>query len=184
MTRIVLIAAATIAALCAPGSAGAQSSAPVRTLNVAPAGQWAVVQMGQDRVSQCIVGLRSDANVPTRGKPQFMISADNQFAILRVRAAEWSFDGAGDVAVTLTGADGETQQPAATVRGADLIDIALGSDTGRMASLANAGHLDIQADGKTVRLPLAGLADVLPVYRDCLASVGTPMNGRIQAASR
>ena len=82
--------------------------------------------MGQDKVSQCVIGLRSDASAPVAGQPQFMISADDQFAILRVRAAEWSFSGGRDIAVTIALADGSEQRPAAAVRGNDLIDIALG----------------------------------------------------------
>ena len=98
MIRTTLFAFAAIASIA---SATAQPAGPVRGLHVAPAGQWAVLRMGQDKVSQCVIGLRSDAAAPSPGQPQFMISADDQFAILRVRAAEWSFSGGRDIAVTL-----------------------------------------------------------------------------------
>ena len=65
-----------------------------------------------------------------------MISADDQFAVLRVRAAEWSFTGARDIAVTLVTADGTEREPAAAVHGKDLIDIAFGTAPERMAELA------------------------------------------------
>jgi hypothetical protein len=168
MIRTALIAVATLASIA---SAAAQPAGPVRGLHVAPAGEWAVMRMGQDKVSQCVIGLRSDTAAPVPGQPQFMISADDQFAILRVRAAEWSFSGGRDIAVTLALADGSEQQPAAAVRGSDLIDIALGADIGR---LAKSDHLDIRTEGTAVRLPLKGLRDVLPAYRDCLAGLGKP----------
>jgi hypothetical protein len=129
--------------------------------------------MGQDKVSQCVMGLRSDAAAPVPGQPQFMISADDQFAILRVRAAEWSFSGGRDIAVTLALADGSEQQPAAAVRGHDLIDIALGAGAD-IGQLAKSDHLDIRTEGTAVRLPLKGLRDVLPAYRNCLAGLGKP----------
>jgi hypothetical protein len=168
MIRTALIAIAAIATI---GSAAAQPAGPVRGLSVAPADQWAVIRMGQDQVSQCVVGLRSDAAAPAPGRPQFMIAGDSQFAILRVRASEWSFAGARDVAVTLTTADGAEQQPAAAVRGKDLIDIALGKGAG-IGAFASSDHLDIRAEGANVRLPLKGLRDVLPDYLDCLAGLG------------
>jgi hypothetical protein len=43
--------------------------------------------------------------------------------------------------------------------------------------------LDIQPEGAAVRLPLKGLADVLPAYRDCLASIGQPVKPAIQAVA-
>jgi hypothetical protein len=168
MIRTALIALAATAIVTA---AAAQPAGPVRSLGVAPAGQWAVVQMGQDQVTQCVLGLRSDAAAPARGQPQFMISADRQFAILRVRAAEWSFSGGRDIVVTLATDDGSEQMPAAAVRGTDLIDIALGADIGQLAQSA---HLDIRAEGTDVRLPLKGLKEALPAYRDCLAGLGKP----------
>jgi hypothetical protein len=171
MIRTALIAVATLASIAA--SAAAQPAGPVRGLHVAPAGEWAVLRMGQDKVSQCVIGLRSDATAPSPGQPQFMISADDQFAILRVRAAEWSFSGGRDIAVTLALADGSEQQPAAAVRGNDLIDIALGAGTD-IGQLAKSDHLDIRTEGTAVRLPLKGLRDVLPAYRDCLAGLGKP----------
>jgi hypothetical protein len=170
MIRTALFAFAAIASVT---SATAQPAGPVRGLHMAPAGEWAVLRMGQDKVSQCVIGLRSDAAAPSPGQPQFMISADDQFAILRVRAAEWSFSGGRDIAVTLVPANGGEQQPAAAVRGRDLIDIALGAGA-NIGQLAKSDHLDIRTEGTDVRLPLKGLRDVLPAYRDCLAGLGKP----------
>ena len=104
------------------------------------------------------MGIRSDAANPQPGKPQFMISADDQFAVLRVRAAEWSFAGARDIAVTLVTADGAEREPAAAVHGKDLIDIAFGTAPERMAELAASSHLEIRTEGTAVRLPLEGLS--------------------------
>ena len=91
MFRTVLTAFAAIAAVAAASSAAAQGASPVRTLGKS---QWEVVKSGQGTISHCVMGVRSDASAPAAGKPQFMITADKDFAILRVRAAEWSFNGA------------------------------------------------------------------------------------------
>jgi autotransporter translocation and assembly factor TamB len=172
MFRTALIA---IAAIAAASSAAAQGASPARTLNNS---QWQVVKAGQGTISHCVMGVRSDAAAPSAGKPQFMITADKDFAILRVRAAEWTFDGARSIDVTLTTGKGESQ-PGAMVSGRDLIDIAFGAES----ELATAGHIDITTEGTTVRLSLAGLAGALPAYRDCLASIGKPMNGyQVQAS--
>jgi hypothetical protein len=170
MIRTALFAFAAIATVT---TASAQPAGPVRGFSIPPAGQWAVLRMGQDKVSQCVMGLRSDAAAPLPGQPQFMISADNQFAILRVRAAEWSFSGGRDIAVTVALGDGSELQPAAAVRGKDLVDIALGAGTD-IGQLAKSDHLDIRAEGADVRLPLKGLRDALPAYRDCLAGLAKP----------
>jgi len=170
MMRSALIAFSVIASVT---TVSAQPIGPVRTLTTTPAGQWAVVQLGQDKAAQCVMGLRSDAAAPALGQPQFMISADQGFAILRVRAAEWSFPGGRDIAVTLATDDGSQSTPAAVVRGKDLIDISLGASPD-LGALARSGHLAISAEGTEVSLPLEGLAEVLPAYRDCLAGLGTP----------
>jgi len=175
MFRTVLTAIAAIAAVAAASSAAAQGASPVRTLNKS---QWEVVKGGQSTISHCVMGVRSDASAPTNGKPQFMITADKDFAILRVRAAEWTFNGARSIDVTLKTGKGESQ-PGAMVSGRDLIDIAFGSDS----ELATAGHIEIKTEGTTVRLSLAGIADALPAYRDCLANIGKPANGyQLQAS--
>lgn len=179
MIRTVL---AAIAATAAVASAAAQPAAPVRPLAVPAAGQWAVVPVGDRTVSYCAMGLRSDEAAPLPGRPQFMIGADDRFAILRVRAAEWSFGAGGDVAVTLVNSEGAEHRPQAVVRGTDLIDVAFGTDPRQVAELARSSHLDIRAEGTIVRLPLLGLADVLPAYRDCLANVGKPAMQRHAAA--
>jgi hypothetical protein len=181
MFRTALTAFAAIAAIAAASSAAAQGASPVRTFN--QNGKWEVVKAGQTAISHCVMGVRSDAAAPTTGKPQFMITADNDFAILRVRAAEWKFDGARSIAVTLATANGGERQPDAFVRGQDLIDIAFGAESERLNELATAGHIDIKTEGTNVRLSLAGLADALPAFRDCLANIGKPANGRQMHAS-
>ena len=115
-----------------------------------------MVRAGEETISHCMMGIRSDAANPQPGKPQFMISADDQFAVLRVRAAEWSFSGARDIAVTLVTADGAEREPAAAVHGKDLIDIAFGPAPEHMAELAASSHLEIRTEGTAVRLPLGG----------------------------
>ena len=175
MIRTALTAFAAIAAIATASSAAAQGASPVRTLTK---GQWEVVKAGQGTISACVIGLRSDASAPSAGKPQFMITADKDFAILRVRAAEWSFNGARSIDVSLTTGNGQSQ-PGAMVSGRDLIDIAFGSEN----ELATAGHIDIKTEGTAVRLSLTGLAEALPAYRDCLASIGKPANGyQVQAS--
>ena len=82
------------------------------------------------------MGLRSDAPAPQAGKPQFMFSADGEFVLLRVRAAEWSFDRSRDIPVRMVTADGSERRPAAAVHGADLIDIAFGVAPELMTGLA------------------------------------------------
>jgi hypothetical protein len=178
MFRTVLIA---FAAIAAASQALARPAAPVRSLG-AP-GTFVVAPVGDRTVSHCVMGLRSDAAAPSPGQPQFMLSADRQFAILHVRAAEWRFSSSRDIAVTLTAGNGDEQKPRAFVRGADLIDIAITGEPERLSQLAAAGHLEIQAEGTTVRLPLSGLADILPAYRNCLASIGTPTVQRHAAAA-
>jgi hypothetical protein len=175
MIRTALTAFAAIAAIAAASSAAAQSASPVRTLNKA---QWEVVKAGQGTISACVIGIRSEAAAPTAGKPQFMITADKDFAILRVRAAEWNFTGARSIDVSLSTGQGQSQ-PGAMVSGRDLIDIAFGTES----ELSTAGHIEIKAEGTTVRLSLAGIADALPAYHDCLASIGKPVNGyQVQAS--
>lgn len=183
MIRAALIAIAAIAATVAATEVAAQSGAPVRKLGVAPTGAWTVVRAGEQKVSHCVVGLRSDAANPQPGKPQFMISADDQFVLLRVRAAEWSFSGARDIAVTLVTAESAERQPAAAVRGKDMIDIAFGGEPERITELTASTHLDIRAEGTTVRLPLNGLVEVLPAYRNCLASIGQPANPAVHSVA-
>jgi hypothetical protein len=178
MFRTVFVATAAILVTALATEATAQPGS--RKLGVPAAGLWAVVQVGEQKVSHCMMGIRSDAAAPEVGQPQFMITADDQFAILRVRAAEWSFAGGRDIAVTLV-TNGNERQPAAAVHGPDLIDIALGVEPERIDELAAASHLDIRAEGTTVRLPLKGLAEVLPAYRDCLASVGQPAKPQVHA---
>jgi hypothetical protein len=112
-----------------------------------------------------------------------MISADDQFVLLRVRAAEWSFSGARDLAVTAVTADGTERQPAAAVRGNDMIDIAFGTEPERMVELASQPYLEIRTEGTAVRLPLKGLVEVLPAYRGCLASVGQPVKPEVHAVA-
>ncbi len=182
MIRNALIAAAAIAASVAATEVAAQGGAPVRTLAAAE-GQWAVVRIGEAKISHCMMGVRSDAAAPAAGKPQFMITADDQFAILRVRAAEWSFSGGRDIAVRLVTSGGQESQPAAVVLGRDMIDIAIGAVPGRMAELAASTHIDIRAEGTTVRLPLSGIARVLPAYQDCVSSVGQPVKPQVHAAA-
>jgi hypothetical protein len=184
MIRTVLTALAAIAATVIATEAAAQAGSPVRRLNVSPEGTWSVVRAGEATVSHCMIGMRSDAANPQPGKPQFMISADDQFAVLRVRAADWSFASARDIAVTLVTADGTERTPAAAVRGKDLIDIAFGPAAERMAELAASDHLEIRTEGTVVRLPLGGLAAALPAFRDCLARLGQPVKPHIHAAVR
>jgi hypothetical protein len=184
MIRTVLVALAAIAATVVATEAAAQAGSPVRRLDAAPEGHWAVIRAGGETISHCMLGIRSDAANPQPGKPQFMISADDQFALLRVRAAEWSFTGARDIAVTLVTADGTEREPAAAVHGKDLIDIAFGTAPERMAELAASSHLEIRAEGAAVRLPLAGVSAILPAFRDCLASIGQPVQRQIHAAVR
>jgi hypothetical protein len=175
MIRTVLVALAAIAATVIATEAAAQAGSPVRRLNVSPEGTWSVIRAGEATISHCMIGIRSDAANPQPGKPQFMISADDQFAVLRVRAAEWSFASARDIAVTLMTADDTGRQPAAAVRGRDMIDIAFGPAPERMTELAASSHLEIRTDGTVVRLPLGGLASALPAFRACLASIGQPL---------
>ena len=184
MIRTALIAATAILASFAVTAAAAQSGTPVRQAGLTAAGQWAVVRVGEQRVTHCMVGLRSDAAAPQPGQPQFVISADDQFVMLRVRAAEWSFSGSRKIAVTLATAEGKERQSVAAVHGADLIDIAFGAESERMNELAATSHLEIRAEGTVVRLPVRGLAGVLPAYRDCLASIGQPVKNQVQAAIR
>jgi hypothetical protein len=193
MIRAALIAVAAIAATVAATEAAAQSGAPVRKLAVTPTGTWTVVRAGEQKISHCVMGVRSDAANPQSGKPQFMISADDQFVLLRVRAAEWAFSGARDITVTLGTvtlgtvtlgtAESAERQPAAAVRGQDMIDIAFGPEPERMMELAASAYLDIRAEGTVVRLPLKGLAEALPAYRECLASVGLPAKPQVHAVA-
>ena len=184
MIRSALIALAAIAATVIATEAAAQAGAPVRRLDAAPQGPWTVVRAGGETVSHCMMGIRSNAANPEPGKPQFMISADDQFSVLRVRAAGWSFAGARDIAVTLVTADGTEREPAAAVHGKDLIDIAFGTAPERMAELAASSHLEIRTEGTAVRLPLSGVSSVLPAFRDCLASIGQANKPQIHAAVR
>jgi hypothetical protein len=181
MIRAALIAFAAIAATVAATEVAAQSGAPVRKLDVTPTAIWTVVRAGEQKVSHCVMGVRSDAANPQPGKPQFMISADGQFVLLRVRAAEWSFSGGRDITVTLATADDAQRQPAAAVRDKDMIDIAFGTEPERTTELAASPYLDIRVEGTAVRLPLKGLAEVLSAYRDCLASIGRPGKPKIHA---
>ena len=188
MIRAALIAVAAIAATVAATEVAAQSGAPVRKLAVTPTESWTVVRAGEQKISHCVMGVRSDAANPQSGKPQFMISADDQFVLLRVRAAEWSFSGARDITVTLgtvtlATAESAERQPAAAVRGQDMIDIAFGPEPERMMELAASAYLDIRAEGTVVRLPLKGLAEALPAYRECLASVGLPAKPQVHAVA-
>jgi hypothetical protein len=175
MIRTVLTALAAIAATVIATEAAAQAGSPVRRLGVTAEGTWSVIRAGEATISHCMIGVRSDATNPQKGKPQFMISADDQFAVLRVRAAEWSFSSARDIAVMLVTADGAKQTPAAAVRGKDMIDIAFGPAAERMAELAASGDLEIRTEGTVVHLPLGGLAAALPVFRACLSSIGQPL---------
>jgi len=187
MIRAALIAIAAIAATVAATEVAAQSAAPVRKLSATPAGTsagtWISVHGGEREVIDCKIGPRSDAVNPQSGKPQFMIHADNEFVLLRVRAAEWSFSGARDIAVTLVTADGAERQPAAAVHGQDLIDIAFGTDAKSVAELAAQAYLEIRTEGAAVRLPLEGIAGALPAYQACLASLGTPIKPQVHAAA-
>lgn len=184
MIRTVLIAVAAIAATVAATEVAAQSGTPVRKLTVAPAGTptgtWIVVRGGEREVSHCIVGPRSDAPNPQPGKPQFMIAVDREIVLLRVRAADWSFPGARDIAVTLATADGVERQPAAAVHGNDLIDVDLGSDAQKVSELAALAHLEIRTEGTVVRLLLDGLSEALPAYRTCVASIGQPIKPELR----
>jgi hypothetical protein len=36
-------------------------------------------------------------------------------------------------------------------------------------------HVEIRTEGSVVRLPLNGVAEVLPAYRACVASIGNPI---------
>jgi hypothetical protein len=184
MIRTALIAASAIFAAIAATSATAEPVLPVHKANLTAPGHWAVVRVGEQKVTHCMVGVRSDAAAPQPGQPQFVITADNEFAILRVRAAEWSFSGSRRIAVTLAAGTGMVREPVAVVHGADLIDIALGAEAQRMNELAAAGNLEIRAEGTVVSLPLRGLAGVLPAYRDCLSSIGQPVKNQMQASIR
>ena len=113
MFRTALIAIVAIATTAAVTTAVAQSASPVRKLAQTKA--WEVVRVGEQKVSHCVMGVRSDAAAPQAGKPQFAITADDQFVILRVRAAEWKFDASRDIAVTLATTDGAERQPAAKI---------------------------------------------------------------------
>jgi hypothetical protein len=181
MLRAAIVAATAIIVTALTTQATAQSGTPVRTLGATPSGGWTVVQVGEQTINQCLLGMRSDAPAPTPGQPQFMISADNDFAVLRVRAAEWSFGSGGQVAVTLVTADGEESTPTAFVRGADLIDIAFAATPDRISELAQSSELAIRSQQTTIRLPLAGLSQALPAYRDCLARISQPP-AAVQAA--
>src|SRR4051812_4049872 len=183
MIRAALIAVAAIAATVAATEVAAQSAAPVRKLSLSPAGTWIAARGGEREVIDCKIGPRTDSANPQPGKPQFMIAADEQFVLLRVRAAEWSFSGARDIAVTLVTADGAERRPAAAVHGRDLIDIAFGTDARSVADLAAQAHLEIRAEGTAIRLQLAGIAEVLPAYRACLASIGRRVKPDVHAVA-
>jgi hypothetical protein len=184
MIRAALIAVAAIAATVAATEVAAQSAAPVRTLSIALAGNWISVRGGEREVIDCKIGPRSDTANPQPGKPQFVIAADEQFVLLRVRAAEWSFSGgARDIAVTLVTADGAERQLAAGVRGQDMIDIAFGTDARSVAELAAQAYLEVRTEGTAVRLPLRGIAEVLPAYQACLAGIGAPIKPEVHAVA-
>ncbi|WP_068018263.1 hypothetical protein [Rhodoplanes sp. Z2-YC6860] len=175
MIRTVLLAVAAIAATAAVTDVAAQSGAPVRKLDTA-SGTWIAVRGGEQHVSHCIMGPRSEASNPQPGKPQFMIAADREIVLLRVRAADWSFSGARDIAVTLVTGDGAEFKPAAAVHGRDLIDIDLGTDARKVMGFAAQTYVEIRTEGTIVRLPLNGVAEVLPAYRACLTSIGNSIN--------
>ena len=183
MIRAALIAVAAIAATVAATEVAAQSAAPVRKLSVTPAGTWMTLRGGESEVTDCKIGPRSAATNPQPGQPQFLIAADSEFVLLRVRAAEWSFSGGRDIAVTLVTADGAERQPAAAVHGQDLIDIAFGTDARGVAELAAQAYLEVRTEGTAVRLPLAGIAQALPAYRACLASLGMPIQPKVHAVA-
>jgi len=183
MIRAALIAVAAIAATVAATEVAAQSGAPVRKLTIPSSGSWIAIRGGESEVVDCKIGPRSAATNPQPGQPQFLIAADSEFVLLRVRAAEWSFSGARDIAVTLVTADGAERQPAAAVHGQDLIDIAFSTDARSVAELATQAYLEVRAEGTAVRLPLAGIAQALPGYQDCLASLGAPTKPKVHAVA-
>jgi Rieske Fe-S protein len=84
MIRTALIAVAAIAATVAATEVAAQSGTPVRKLNAGPAANWIAISGGEQNISHCIIGPRSDASNPQPGKPQFMIAADRELVLLRV----------------------------------------------------------------------------------------------------
>jgi hypothetical protein len=174
MIRTIILAASAILATALITQATAQPAATVHKASFTSVPDWSVVRAGQPTVSHCIMGLRSNAAAPSDGSPQLMFIADRSFAILRVRAAEWSFSGSRDIVLTLVTSTGSVRQPAAVVRGADLVDIAFGAEPGDIDELATSSQLEIQTEGTTVYLPLTGLTEVLPAFRLCLASIGEP----------
>jgi hypothetical protein len=174
MIRTVLLAVAAITATVAATEVAAQSGTPVRKLDI-PSGTWIAVRGGEQHVSHCIIGPRSEVSNPQPGKPQFMIAADRELVLLRVRAADWSFSGARDIVVTLVTGDGAEFKPAAAVRGRDLIDIDLGTDARKVMEFAAQTYVETRTEGTIVRLSLNGVAEVLPAYRACVASIGNPI---------
>jgi hypothetical protein len=182
MIRSAILAAATILAAFTADAAAGPQAVSVEKASLTAAGRWVVVYAGEPRVTHCMIGIRSDAASPEPGRPQFVISADEQFVMLRVRAAEWSFTASRDIAVTLVTSQGVERKPAASVHGTDLIDNALGVEADRMNELADASHLEIHAEGTTVSLPIRGLAAVLPAYRACLGSIGQPVKAQVHAS--
>ena len=169
---IALAAAATVAAT----AAAAQTASPVRSSTRAEgSGPWSAPAPDGQPLRD---GLRSDAAAPQPGKPQFMITAETSSPILRVRAAEWSFAGARDIESTLVTANGAERQPAAAVRGKDLIDIAFGTEPERLAELA-----ELEPSGDSRRRDRrsacrSGAFRELPAYRHCLAGIGQPADSR------
>ncbi|HEX6103649.1 MAG TPA: hypothetical protein VF031_11430, partial [Alphaproteobacteria bacterium] len=141
---------------------------------------WEVAWIGNDKkVNHCMLQrgelLMAD---PKPGAPSFVIVADREHTILRVRATDYRFTGKRMLAVTLVTADGAERTPlGAAATGPDLVDMELGKDRALLDRLAESGHVEVRLKGGTVRLPLDRLSEALAPYDRCMADIGKPAKG-------
>ncbi len=187
--RLILLAALALVAVAAPADAKAKTQPQAKAQPQAEEGfrrlewqvvaPWQVSWIGNDKkVNHCMLQHGTLMADPKPGAPSFVIVADREHVILRVRSTDYRFTAKQMLSVRLVTADG-TERPAlaAAATGPDLVDVEIDKDRALLGRLAESAHMDVRFDDTTVRLRLERLGEVLEPYDRCMADIGKPAKG-------
>lgn len=158
--------------------ASPQAQQPFRKLEYSRGGPWEVAAIGNDaKVNHCALTRGTASAEPKQSEPKFTMVVDKEFLILRLRAAEYKFTETKALAVTAITAEGAESRPLAATAGPDLADIRFSGEPKERDTLLATKYLDIRTEDATVRLSFAGLDEVQPAFKQCLANIGSPATG-------
>lgn len=176
LSAAVLVAATAPAVAQTTTPASAPAAQPLRQLASRTIAPWQVEWVGNDeKVNHCVVTRGTKSDKPTADAPKFTFVVDNGIAILRLRAEPFQFTEKKGLKATLTSPDGTERTPMAATSGPDRADMKL--EPKDMEPLFAGAYVDATVEGMTVRLSFAGVNEIVPAWRECMAGIGKPAKG-------